>query len=328
MSFDQFILKERYRKVKGLGDRLVLIKEQINWKPFVPMVASVFYDNKETGGRPHTDELVIVRSLVLQGLYGLSDQELEFQVNDRLSFQNFVGFPDKVPDFTTIWKIRGRLQEEGVDVKIWNELQRQLDTMGYKVQSGVIQDATIIKADLGRKRYSKEKHAKKQGEKVRYTKKQHSHIDRDARFTVKHDQVYFGYKSHIKMDTDHHLVRRLAITPANVHDGNIDLCEPDDVAMYRDRGYCGKPLKYANVNDRTMIRKDSNKDWVKYMNNSISKKRAIGERPFAVVKEVFNGARTKVKTLARVAIKELFKYFGYNLYQLVTLKRKQLAVAM
>ena len=97
--------------------------------------------------------------------------------------------------------------------------------------------------------------------------------------------------------------------------------------MYRDKGYCGKPLKYACVNDRTMIRKDGAKEWVKHMNKSISKKRAPGERPFAVVKVVFNGARTKVKTLARVAIKELFRYFGYNLYQLVTLKRKQLAVA-
>ena len=30
MSFDQFILKEQYQKVKGLGDRLELMKLQIN----------------------------------------------------------------------------------------------------------------------------------------------------------------------------------------------------------------------------------------------------------------------------------------------------------
>ena len=327
MTFNQFVLNEQYQKVKGLGDRLVLIKKQINWKPFIPLISSVFYDNKKQGGRPHTDEIVIVRCLILQGLYGLSDQELEFQMNDRLSFRNFAGFPERVPDFSTIWKIRERLQKSGADVKIWNELQRQLDEMGYKVQSGMIQDATIIKSDLGRKRNAKEKLAEQRGEKIKYTKKQLSHIDLDAKFTIKRNQVFFGYKVHAKLDKDFYLIRKLAITPANVHDGNIDLSEPGDIAMYRDRGYCGKPLKYACVNDRTMIRKDSSSQWVKQTNKSISKARVPGERPFAVIKEVFNGTRTKVKNLARVAIKELFKYFGYNLYQLVTLKRKELALA-
>ena len=35
MSFEQFVAKEMYVKVRGLGDRLVLMKEQIDWKPFV-----------------------------------------------------------------------------------------------------------------------------------------------------------------------------------------------------------------------------------------------------------------------------------------------------
>ena len=82
-----------------------------------------------------------------------------------------------------------------------------MDECGYKVQSGVIQDATIIKSDPGRKRYAKEKQAKKRGEKVKYTKKQLSHIDKDAKFTVKRDQVFFGYKAHAKMDKDFHLIR-------------------------------------------------------------------------------------------------------------------------
>ncbi len=112
MSFEQFILKERYGKVHGLGDRLELMKEQISWEPFIPLVKKVFADTKETGGRPHTDELIVVRSLILQSCYNLSDQELEFQTYDRLSFQNFLGFPNTVPDFSTICKIRERLKEE------------------------------------------------------------------------------------------------------------------------------------------------------------------------------------------------------------------------
>jgi len=35
MSFNRFVLEEQYKKVKGLGDRLGLMKQQIDWKPFI-----------------------------------------------------------------------------------------------------------------------------------------------------------------------------------------------------------------------------------------------------------------------------------------------------
>ena len=186
MSFNQFVLREQYSKVKGLGDRLVLIKEQINWAPFVPMVRNVFNDGTPAGGRPHTDEILVVRTMLLQSMYGLSDPELEFQCNDRLSFRNFLGFPEQVPDFTTIWKIRDRLQKDGAEIQIWDEVQRQLDDKGYTIQKGVIQDATFVEANVGKKRYYKEKKAKKRGEEIVYTEKQKQHIDTDGTFSVKH----------------------------------------------------------------------------------------------------------------------------------------------
>ena len=180
MSFNRFILEEQYKKVKGLGDRLELMKQQIDWKPFIPLVKSVFHDDKETGGRPHTDELVVVRSMLLQAWYNLSDPELEFQCHDRLSFRNFLGFPERIPDFTTIWKIRDRLEMDGVDTLIWAELQKQLDDKGFKVEKGTIQDAAFVEADLGKKRYSKEKKARKKGETVEYADKQKRLEVRDA----------------------------------------------------------------------------------------------------------------------------------------------------
>jgi IS5 family transposase len=323
MSFNRFILEEQYKKVKGLGDRLELMKHQIDWRPFVPLVKSVFHDNKETGGRPHTDELVVVRSMLLQGWYNLSDQELEFQCYDRLSFRNFLGFPEKIPDFTTIWKIRDRLEETGMDTFIMAELQKQLDEKGLKVEKGMIQDAAFIEADLGKKRYRKEKNAKKKGETITYTEKQLQHMDKDGSFSVKHGQVHYGYKSHIKMDIDHHIVRDITVTTASVHDSKIDLATPQDV-IYRDRGYTGKETK---AKGNGSMKRGNLTPHEKLRNKRISKKRAPGERPFSVVKRVFHGERTQVKTLGRVRIKETFKYFAYDLYQLVTLERKRLAVA-
>lgn len=328
MSFNQFILREQYQKIRGLGDRLEFMKKEVEWEPFKEIIKSVFYDNKTQGGRPHTDELVLVRTLILQGLYGLSDPELEFQVNDRLSFRNFIGFPESIPDFTTIWRLRDRLQKAEKDKAIWDELQRQIDSKGLQIKKGVVQDATFVEADLGKKRYSEEKKAKKESRKIEYTKKQLAHQDKDAKFAIKSNQIHYGYKTHAKMDLDHDLIRSIEVTPANIHDNNINLIKSGDVAAYRDRGYSGTEINCPDVIDKTMIRKDAKKEWVKATNKAISKIRVRGERPFAVTKNIFNGARTRVKNLARVYTKEIFKYFGYNLYQLVTLTRKKLAIAM
>ena len=55
---------------------------------------SGMYDNRsERGGRPNIDEIIMVKMLVLQSWYGLSDPELERQANDRISFQKFLGYP-------------------------------------------------------------------------------------------------------------------------------------------------------------------------------------------------------------------------------------------
>ncbi len=331
MSFNTFILKEQYQKVRGLGDRLELMKQQINWNKFRSIVSSVFYDDEKTGGRPHTDEVIVVKAMVLQSCYGLSDPELEFQIHDRISFRNFLDFPENIPDFSTIWKIRDRLQEKNKEKKIWKELQRQLDNKGYEIQKGVIQDACFIEAQQGRKRKYQEKKAKKEGKTVEYTEKQKEHIDQDGTYAVKHGQVHYGYKDHIKLDVKNQLVREYDVTTASLHDGEIDLVKNSDGKAYRDKGYFGKILKAKNVKDLTLkraVRGHPLTEKEKEKNRKLSSIRAIGERPIAVIKKVFNAGQTLVKTLQRVSFKEMMKWFAYNLYQLVTLERKKLARAL
>jgi len=327
MTFEAYILKEKYKKIHGLGDKLALMKDQIDWKPFIKIIDSAFDDNDKTGGRSHTDEIVVVRCMLLQSWYGLSDPELEFQCNDRISFQNFLGLDQKVPDFSTIWRIRDRLKERGKEDAIWNELQRQLDEKGYEVKKGVIQDASFIEADLGRKRYWKEKKAKKEGKEIEYSDKQKSHIDKDGSFSVKHGQVHYGYKNHTKLDVDNHLIRDYDVTTASLHDGEIDLIEREDKIAYRDKGYFGKQLKAENVEDKTMKRATRARKLnggEQLRNKAISRIRCQGERQYSVMKRTFHNERTQVKTLERVMIKEMFKCFAYNLYQLVTLERKEI----
>jgi IS5 family transposase len=68
---------------------------------------------------------------------------------DRISFRVFLGTTEVMPDSTTIWKFKERLDDSGNDVEIWNDLQRQLDAMNLKVKMGIIQDASFITSDPG-----------------------------------------------------------------------------------------------------------------------------------------------------------------------------------
>lgn len=117
------------------------------------------------------------------------------------------------------------------------------------------------------------------------------------------------------------------MSTALVHDAKVDLVERGDNVAYRDKGYFGKELKAKGVEDKTMKRDTKARKingGEQRRNRAISRIRAPGERPFSVVKRVFHNDRTNVKTLERVIVKEMFKFFAYNLYQLVTLERQKL----
>jgi len=148
-SLTDFALNEEYKHIQKLGDKLAELDSLIDWEAFRPIVSQLYHSNSIQGGRPNTDEVLLVKMVVLQSLYGISDPELERQANDRISFRKFLGFPDKIPDFTTIWHFRERLIEAGKEQEIWDQLQRQLEAKGLKIKKGVIQDATFITTDPG-----------------------------------------------------------------------------------------------------------------------------------------------------------------------------------
>jgi len=98
----------------------------INWEAFRPIVQNM-YDNKtEKGGRPNIDEIIMIKILILQEWHGLSDPELERQITDRISFRKFLGFPDSIPDYSTVWVFRERLSKSGNDKKIWRNCRDSL----------------------------------------------------------------------------------------------------------------------------------------------------------------------------------------------------------
>ena len=248
--------------------------------------------------------VLMVKLLVLQAWYGLSDPELERQVNDRISFRHFLGFPEKAPDYSTVWRFRERLAETGRDRLVWEELQRQLDLKGLTVRKGVVQDASFITADPGHARADKPR-----GEEAKTRR------SRDGAWSKKGGKSYFGNKLHMKMDLDHGLIRELEVTAANVHDSRVDLSRRGEV-VYRDRGYQGVVPRGWDATMKRASRGHPLSIWDRLRNNRISRRRCPGERPFAVIKRVFHSGHVLVTSLPRVRVKMTFACLCFNLAQL------------
>ena len=101
---------------------------------------------KSSAGRKPIDAMVMFRMLVLQSLYNLSDEQVEYQVRDRLSFTRFLklGIEDRIPDGTTLWLFREKLAKAGLIEKLFDRFDQHLGAQGYIARGGQIVDATIV----------------------------------------------------------------------------------------------------------------------------------------------------------------------------------------
>jgi IS5 family transposase len=305
-QFEKYLLNQAYEKVARLGDRLAKLNQAINWESFRPIIRAMYTNNTHLGGRPNTDEVLMVKLLVLQQWYGLSDIELERQAADRISFQRFLGWPSQPPDYSTVWQFRERLAATMTDAALWGELQLQLDEAGLKVRKGVAQDASIIEADPG------QSSGKPRGEEAATRR------SRDGDWAKRRKESFFGYKLHVKTDLDLGLIRTVEATPASVHDSRVDLSLPGEV-VYRDKGYFGVEPRGWDATMRRGVRGHSLGEADRLRNRRIGSKRRPIERTFAVIKRVFHGGRVLVTSLPRVRVKMVFSCFCFNLLQLWTL---------
>ena len=107
-----FDLDDRYAALSATGDPLERLSAIVDFEVFRPELdASLQRSNRAKGGRPPMDAVMMFKVLVLQSLYGLADEQTEFQIRDRLSFMRFLGLDlhGRVPDARTIWLFREML---------------------------------------------------------------------------------------------------------------------------------------------------------------------------------------------------------------------------
>ena len=244
--------EDRLRVLSKLGDSLEKLNEKINWEIFKPILKKAL--NKEAkglGGRPAYDYVLMFKIIILQRLYNISDDQTEYQINDRLSFMRFLGLElkDKVPDAKTIWLFKEKLIEARVSKKLFEKFGKELVKHNLIGKEGTIIDATIVEVPIQHNNKDENEQIKNGKIPEHWQGKQNktklSQKDCDARWTKKHKRSYYGYKDHIKVDKKSKLILKASVTAANVHDSKElkNLVEKEDERLYADSAYIGEEIE-------------------------------------------------------------------------------------
>ena len=241
--FDQ---EDRLTKLEKLGDPLPWLDSIVDWKVFRPLLKVIHQKQRRSnaGSKPH-DVTLMFKMLVLQALYNLSDDQTEFQVRDRLSFQRFLGLSpeDTVPDAKTLWLFREQLARHGLIDKLFQRFDEQLWASGLMSKGGQIVDASLVKVPKNRNTRDENQQIKEGKTPDGWDDKPNMkrQKDEDARWTKKHGKSHYGYKNHINIDKEHKLIRRYAVTDASVHDSQVfdDLIDDEngDRSVWADSAY-------------------------------------------------------------------------------------------
>ena len=109
----------------GQNGRLERISQAVDWDRLGALVEGLY---AAAEGRPSYPTILMVKVLLLEQWYRLSDSQMEEALGDRISFRRFVGLglQEDTPDYTTISRFRTLLGEEGLDKKLFEDLERQL----------------------------------------------------------------------------------------------------------------------------------------------------------------------------------------------------------
>jgi len=243
---------ETSEKLSKLGNPLEKLHKVIDFEMFRSALEATMlnHEKKSNVGQKPYDVVMMFKIILLKRFYNLSDEQAEYQINDRLSFKEFLGLKsgDKVPDSRTIWLFQENLIQKNLEEKLFALFHKYLDDLGLFANEGKIVDASFV--EVPRQRNKKEENAKiKSGEGDQLwdaQPKKKCQKDIDARWTQKGGQDFFGYKDHTKVDTKSKLIDTYEVTSAEVHDSQPleKLLREKDKGqeLHADSAYIGDPI--------------------------------------------------------------------------------------
>jgi transposase, IS5 family len=295
-----------------LNQRLDKVSRLVDWKPFEQKLNRIYSSNT---GRPSYPLLLLFKSLLLQAWYALSDYELEAALDDRFSFRRFVDLSvsERAPDHSTFSRFRDQLIQHGVHDQLFKELDRQLENRGLMLKKGTLIDATVIEAAPRKPSQNADGTAGK------------SPVDPEADWTKKGGRYLFGYKAHVGVDQGSELIRRIAMTPAHVHDGEMlgSVLGGDETWAFADKAYDSeknhKILEGKKIENGILIKGTRSRkltDAEKMCNKILSKLRCPVERVFGTLKRAYRYSRARYIGLRKNLLQLIITSMAYNFRRL------------
>lgn len=274
------------------------VHDLIDWSRLEPLLADI---HSSARGEKSWPPLMMFKALLLQSWYRLSDPALEKQLARDLLFRRFVqlDISELVPDHSTFWRFRQKLDKLSLMNKLLAEINEQLVEKGLYIKSGGVSiiDASVIEAKQSRPNKGKNKNPTQ---------------DPDAKWNVKtasdgKKKTTYGYKAHVNVDEDG-FIKSTDYTAGNVHDSNCftDLLDGQESSVYADSAYSSKKheewLAARKIDNRIIKRAYRNNplcDKDKSFNRLHSGVRCTVERVFGVLKLHYAMAKARYLGLGR-----------------------------
>ena len=292
-----------------LNQQLDKIDRLMNWQPFEVLLDKIY---SATSGRPSHPVLLLFKALLIQTWHNLSDYALEEALDDRLSFRRFVSLSvsEKAPDHSVFSRFRDQLIKHGIHDRLFAELNRQLEEHRLIIKKGTLVDATVIEAAPKRPLHNEDGTTGK------------SPHDPEATWTKKGSKYLFGYKAHVGVDQESELVRRIEMTPANIHDGKMlkPVLSGDEKWVFADKAYDSAEnheiLQEKGIQNGIIMKAVWNRaltECEKQCNRVLSKLRSPVERVFGTLKRSYRYCRAKYLGLRKNRLQLTMMCMAYNL---------------
>ena len=234
-----------------------------------------------------------VKAHLIQFWEDYSDREMEKAVRENLAVRWFCGFSltEQTPDYSYFSKLRKRIGTKRV-AHFFEDVNATLESRGLFGNVFTFIDASTIisKTALWEER---DRALKDGAEKLNNTNVKKYAADTDARWGAKSKtNIWFGHKRHAAVDMRHGLVKKVAVTAANVPDFKVvGQVLPEQGAVFTDKLYDTKKTESvisARGCHPATIRKNTNKE----------KNRAL-DRWRSAVRMPFEGVFSKMSKFAR-----------------------------
>jgi IS5 family transposase len=325
----------RLSKLSQLGDPLERLNNGIDFEIFRSVLEDkISKMSKGAGGRPPYDYVLMFKILILQRYYNLSDDQVEYQINDRMSFMRFLdlSIADDIPESRTVWCFREQITGLGLVEELFALFLKELEKLNPVINEGKIMDAGFV--EVPRRRNSCEENARIRQDEIpeSFTKspRRQSQKDVDARRTKKNDVSYYGYKNHVKEDAGSKLITKYMVTDASVHDSHATdllLDEKDKgESFYAGSAYSGAPQE-AIIESKEMTNQVCEKgarnhpltDEQKAHNKEKSRTRVRVEHIFGFMENSMNGMYIQCIGIRRATAIIGLMNLTYNMFRKIQL---------